>query len=220
MMIFADKHSARDKHLLRLERELNRLRRAHRDAPIIPLERPYQRGWCKTFRLRDDAWHHPEVAVFQGVLPVINQVVHSPHRDFVRCNGDAVVLRPKILDVHAWKRLAWPIRYQRWFAYGAWPVEDIYPWTWRHYRRCVRGFRLMRPWWLDEQVEPWMITHQRVDLPEVRSRIAEIESHFRHRGGRERLDHLHGHRVHWREDRDTGLRYRAKAPGIDWPQPD
>jgi hypothetical protein len=219
-MIFADKHSARDKRLLRLERELNRLWQAHRDAPIIPLERPYQRGWYKTFRLRDDAWHHPETLVFQGVLPVINQVVRCARRDFVSRNGHAVVLSPKIIGVDAWKRLAWPIRYQRLFAYGAWPVEEIYPWTWIHHRRCVRGFRLMRPWWLDEQVEPLMITHQRVDLPEVRSRIAEIENYFRHGRGRGRLHNLHGVRAYWREYRDNDYHNHRTHPAYDWPQPD
>lgn len=217
-MIFADQYSVRDKRLLRLERELHRLWQAHRDAPIIPLERPYQRGWVKTFRLREDAWHHPEVAVFQAVLKVVNQVVHCSNREFVRRNSQPVVLRPKILDVREWKRLAWPISHQRLFGYGAWPVEDIFPWSACRYRDCIRGFRLLRTWWLDEYIQPRMITHQRVDLPEVRSRIAEIERHFEHDCGRERLDNLHGRRARWREYRGTDS-YHA-APGLDWPQPD
>jgi hypothetical protein len=43
-----------------------------------------------------------------------------------------------------------------------------------------------------------MITHRRVDLPEVRKRIAEIDAYFAHHRGRERLAWLHGHRLHWR----------------------
>jgi hypothetical protein len=219
-MIFADKYSARDKRLLRLERELNRLRRAQGHAPVIPLERPYQRGWFKTYRLREDAWHHPETLVFQAVLKVVNQVVHCANRDFVGRNDEPVALRPKIIPVSDWKRLVWPLSHQRLFAYGLWPVEDLYPWCLLHYRNSVRGFRLMRTWWLEEETGPWMITHQRVELPEVRSRIAEIEAHLRHTCGRERLDHLHGHRVHWREHRGNLVRYRAQAPIVDSPQPD
>lgn len=219
-MIFADKYSARDKRLLRLERELNRLRRAQGDAPVIPLERPYRRGWYKTYQLREDAGHHPDVTLFRVVLPVVNQRVHCANRDFVLRNGHPVVLRPKILHVHEWQRLAWPFRLQRLFAYGVWPVEDIYPWRMLHYRCNVRGFRLMRTWWLEEKIEPWMITHQRVDLPEVRSRIAEIESHFRHACGRERLGNLHGQRVSWHQHRTAFRHYRIQGPTIDWPQPD
>lgn len=219
-MIFADKYSARDKHLLRLERELNRLCRAQGHAPVIPLEHPYQRGWFKTYRLREDAWHHPETLVFQAVLKVVNQTVHCANRDFVGRNDHPILLRPKIIPVCEWQRLVWPLGHQRLFAYGLWPMEEIYPWRLLHYRHSVRGFRLFRTWWLEEVTGPRMITHQRIDLPEVRSRIAEIESHLRHTCGRERLSTLHGQRVHWRDYRSTALRYRNQAPGIDASQPD
>ena len=43
-----------------------------------------------------------------------------------------------------------------------------------------------------------MITHQRVELPEVRSRIAEIESWLEANMGRYRLDWLHGRSRWWR----------------------
>src|SRR5688572_30221528 len=91
-MPFHDKYASRDKHLLRLERELNRLRQAHWHAPVVPLEHPYQRGWVKTFTLREDALHHPEVLVFTTVLATVNDRIHSRMRDFVRRNGDAIIL--------------------------------------------------------------------------------------------------------------------------------
>ncbi len=197
-MRFSDKHAARDKHLLRLERELTRLRKAKWNAPIIPLEHPYQRGWVKTFKLRDDALHHPEVKVFRAVLLVVNQKVTSRNRDFVHKNGGPHVLRPRIIPVCEWVRRPWPFSHQRLFAYGQWELEEIYLWTTHQQRNWIRGFRLMRTWWLEKIVGPLMITHQKVDLPEVRSRIAEIEAHFTARLGRERLSHLHGRRSSWR----------------------
>ncbi|WP_043588735.1 hypothetical protein [Geminisphaera colitermitum] len=45
-----------------------------------------------------------------------------------------------------------------------------------------------------------MITHQRVELPEVRRRLAEIDAHMEHMRGRERLNRLHGRRNWWRFD--------------------
>ncbi|HEX2861517.1 MAG TPA: hypothetical protein VHN79_07745, partial [Lacunisphaera sp.] len=58
----------------------------------------------------------------------------------------------------------------------------------------------------EEQILPHMITHQRVDLPEVRSRIAEIENHFRHRLGWQRLRNLWGRRARsWSEPRPPAL---------------
>jgi hypothetical protein len=196
-MRFSDKHTTRNKHLLRLERELTRLRKAQWNAPIIPLEHPYQRGWVKTFKLREDALHHPEVKIFQAVLLVVNQKVTSRHRGFIHKNGGQHVLRPRIIPVHEWARRPWPFSHQRLFAYGQWDLEDIYPCTTSRQRNSIRGFRLLRTWWLDEIVGPLMITHQRVDLPEVRSRIAEIEIHFRSRLGWARLHRLHGRHARW-----------------------
>lgn len=214
-MHFHDKYARRDKHLLRLERELNRLRQAQWHAPVVPLEHPYQRGWLKTFTLREDALHHPELLVFKTVLTTVNDRIHSRTRDFVRRNGDAIILRPRIISPRDWPRLAWPISHQRLFAYGQWPVEDIYPWTERYRRHSICGFKLIRTWWLDELVLPYMITHQRVDLPEVRRRLAEIENHLRHRLGLERLDWLHGHRVRWRDSPDPVGVQRATASFVD-----
>lgn len=196
-MSFFDKHTHRDKHLLRLERELNRLRHAQWNAPIIPLEHPYQRGWVKTFVLRDDVPPHPEAQVFSAVLKMVNQRVHAPTREFVTRRGHVIALRPRIVEVHAWHRLNWSLRHQRLFAYGTWPVEEIYPWSQRYYRSNLSGFKLMRTWWLVEHVSPHIITHQRVELPEVRSRIAEIEAHLEARQGHHRLSWLHGRHSHW-----------------------
>jgi len=67
-MRFLDKYARRDKHLLRLERELNRLNQAHRHAPIIPLERPYQRGWVKFYVLEDRVERRPDAVIFRTVL--------------------------------------------------------------------------------------------------------------------------------------------------------
>ena len=210
-----DKYLMRDKRLLRLERELNRLHQAQWRAPIIPLEHPYQRGWVKTYQLREDALHHPEVTVYQAVLPVVNQRVTSRQRDFMQKNGVQQVLRPRIIPVCEWVRRPWPVSHQRLFAYGQWELENFYPWTNRRYRECIRGFRLMRTWWLEEIVGPLMITHQRVDLPEVRSRIAEIESYFTLNLGRERLNKLHGRRSRWRENDASASEQRASSALVD-----
>jgi hypothetical protein len=214
-MRFADKYAQRDKHLLRLERELARLNQARWNAPIIPLEHPYQRGWVKTFTLREDAWHHPEALIYQAVLVVVNDKVSSRNREFTTTNGRPIVLRPKILDPRKWHRLNWPINHHRLFACGWWQVDDTSPWSDGCRRDWIYGFKLIRTWWLEEVVTPHMITHQRVDLPEVRARIAEIENHLRVRLGWEKLTRLHGRRVRWREGCGTVATQRADTSYTD-----
>jgi len=196
-MIFADKHSARDKRLLRLERELQRLRRAQWHAPIVPLERPYQNGWVKSFRLREDAGHHPERVVFAVLLKAVNHRIISRRRDFLDRAGNPMVLRPRVLTAWEWRKLAWPARYQRLFAHGNWADESVHGWKRRLWRYRKMGYKLMSTWWLEEQVQPHFITHQRVELPEVRSRVAVIER-WLGGDGYGRLDNLHGlRRRHW-----------------------
>jgi hypothetical protein len=208
---FLDQYALRDKKLLRLERELNRLHQAQGNAPIIPLERPYQRGWVKSYTLREDALHHPDIRFFAAVLKVVNQKVYAKKREFISRCGEEMVLHPRIIPAREWSRLAWPIGCQRLFAYGHWWVEDIFPWTPKRWRQHIIGFKLIRFWWLEEIVEPHLITHQRVELPEVRSRIAEIESFFSACQGRNRLSRLHGRRCRWFGDPDPARIQRAAA---------
>lgn len=210
-----DKHIHRDKRLLRLERELKRLRHAQGNSPIIPLEHPYQRGWAKTFVLRKDAWHHPEAVVFHAVLAAVNQRVLSRNREFIYRNGNPITLNARIIDMREWVRRAWAIRLQRLFAYGRWSVERNLSWANHPYRHYEVGFKLTRHWWLEESVQPHMITHRRVDLPEVRSRIAEIESYLGNHLGRQRLSWLHGCRMRWRGDPASACERRASAAYAD-----
>jgi len=205
-----DKHTARDKHLLRLERELNRLYKARWNAPIMPLEHPYQRGWIKTYVLRADVARRADADVFREVLAKINRRVFSRKRDFMHPNGGPLSLTPRIITMSEWERLGWTQKQRRLFGFGHWRGDKC--WSQRHIsapRNYVLGFKLVHDSWLEEDIQPNLITHQRVELPEVRSRIAEIEAHLERRNGRFRLNNLHG--CHdWRSD-DHARYHNAKT---------
>jgi hypothetical protein len=204
-----DSHFMRDRHLRALEREANRLWQARADAPIIPLEHPYQRGWQKSFVLEKDVLRRPDVDIFRAVLNAINQRVFSRDSSFVRPNGQPIVLRPRIIRIREWLKLAWPASQQRFFSYGCWRLDD-HDWLRKSERARVTGFRLFRTWWLREDIQPFMITHQRVELPHVRERLAEIESYMEKVNGRRRLDWLHGHRHNWRGFETTRAEHVAE----------
>ncbi len=199
-MRYLDKHTALDKALLRLEREHDQLWRALRDAPVIPLAEPYQRGWFKTFVLREDIRRRPDVAVFRTVLATVNRGLWSRDSSFLHPDGNPMGLRPRIIPPLEWNRLGWPASHRQFFAYGHWQ-DETYPCTWfkrrLRSRRLYIGFSVRNPWWLEEDVRPWMITHQRVELPAVRRRLAEIDNHMKTILGRERLGCLHGRKNWW-----------------------
>ncbi|MFT3868807.1 MAG: hypothetical protein QM715_10145 [Nibricoccus sp.] len=196
-MRFLDKHTTRDKLLLRLERERNRLWQAQRDAPIVPLEHPYQRGWVKTFQLREDVSRRPDAAIFRTILAAVNLKVFSRNREFLNPRGEEILLRPKKLRIDQWRKLAWPASHQRFFAFGHWRADEE-AWMPLRLRRLLPGYKLVHNWWLVEDAQPHLITHQRVELPTVRKRLSEIEAYLSHRQGHERLNKLHGRSDWWR----------------------
>lgn len=81
-----------------LERELNRLHQAQGITQSLPLERPYQRGWVKSYTLREDALHHPDIRFFAAVLKVVNQKVYAKKREFISRCGEEMVLHPRIIS--------------------------------------------------------------------------------------------------------------------------
>lgn len=205
-MTLLRKHSSRDKKLLALEREANRLHQAQRDAPIIPLERPYQKGWIKTFALAPDLHRRPDAEVFRTVLAKINNRLWARTREFLNKNGEPLVLRPRVISPREWERLRWPASHRRLLAFGDWETGDdyfIHFRAWFRRRHRVNGYSVHRPWWLREDIQPHLITHRRVNLPDVETRLAEIEAKFRCTEGRQRLSWLHGRRVVWWRDRKT-----------------
>lgn len=205
-MTVPNKHTSRDKRLLALEREANRLYLACRDAPVIPLERPYQKGWMRSFALSPDVRRRPDSQVFAKVLGVVNRRQWCIRREFAYPDGAKMVLRPAIITPREWMRLRWPASHRRLFAFGNWEEGDageFFPRPWflpsKIRRRVFRtGYAVHRPWWLCEVVWPHLITHQRVRLPEIETRLAEIEAELEHAQGRHRLSWLHGRRVRWR----------------------
>jgi hypothetical protein len=199
---YLNKHSAREKHLLRLEREVERLNQATREAPIIPLEHPYQRGWVKTYVLHEQVGRRPDAQIFRNILKVINRRVHCRNRNFVSRKGDPIILRPQIIYLGDWRDLAWPASHQKFFGFGTWRIED--PPFWLPPNRAWRcGYKLFHDWWLREDIQPYMITHQRVELPEVRARYAEIDAHLHHTQGWAKLARLRGGRRWWRFSSST-----------------
>jgi hypothetical protein len=196
-MPYLDKYATREKYLRQLEREVDRLCHAQGNAPVIPLEHPFQRGWVMSYVLRADVTRRPDVDLFRKVLAVVNQRVYSRNRDFVRPNGDHIVLRPRIIPFAEWDKYGWSMSQQRLFGYGHWRLEDL-RYSSLRWRCHVLGFKLISTWWLEEDIQPHLITHQRVELPEVRERLAEIEAFMTARTGWPRLNRLHGHKNHWR----------------------
>lgn len=176
-MRLLDKHARRDKQLIALHRELRRLCHAQHHAPIVPLERPYACGWVKFYVLEDQVKRRPDVAMFLTILAAVNRRVYSRARNFIHKNGQRIGIHPRVIPTREWLKFNWPASHRCFFGYGNWRLDD-HPGRPIKWRDSIIGFKLVHNWWLREEIQPHLITHQRVDLPKVRSRIAEIEAFF------------------------------------------
>ncbi|MBS1661615.1 MAG: hypothetical protein JST68_11255 [Bacteroidetes bacterium] len=72
-----------DKQLLKLHRERHMLWNKRRNLEPVPLIPPIQRGWKRTFVLRQDAAGSRYAAFYQGILDKINTLSWSHRKDFL-----------------------------------------------------------------------------------------------------------------------------------------
>ncbi len=208
-----DFKAAAEKKLRGLERERYDLRRIQWDAPLLPLEQPYPRGWERWFewtpevRLRDDA------ARLLKLLEVLQKREVSRWLDF-RCYDWS--LRKQISKPHEipqwslWRFMSLKLPPELWGYFETQPHGPLSQPGHLEYLREIRWGGLIsfrQPEWLVSRLGPHWITHRRVAMPEVESRIAEIEASLERSCGWQELGRLHGHRQ-WRVD---GRRARLLA---------
>ncbi|WDF54353.1 hypothetical protein [Mucilaginibacter sp. KACC 22063] len=61
-----------DKQLLHTERELKRLQDIKSNQPLVPLDKPYQKGWVRKFVLRPEIQKSEKAEFYQEILDKIN----------------------------------------------------------------------------------------------------------------------------------------------------
>src|SRR5882757_7565214 len=71
-----------EKRLLRLDRDRKKLVRQQNDLGYKPLIPPYQRGWNRSFVLKEGVTADKHKAFFQGILDKINTYDWSYRKDF------------------------------------------------------------------------------------------------------------------------------------------
>src|SRR4029078_1937661 len=71
-----------DKQLIQLYQEERELYWQIRELGCVPLIPPFQRGWKRSFVLRDDVARSPQAKFFQNILDKINTRDWSYRKDF------------------------------------------------------------------------------------------------------------------------------------------
>ena len=77
-----------DRELRKMAEESRRLGHARFTADLVPLEKPYQRGWVRFFKLTDRAARRPDAELLEELLTYVNNVQYCRKRLFLEWNAE------------------------------------------------------------------------------------------------------------------------------------
>lgn len=202
---------ARDKHLLSLYKEYNKLENLQREAPLIELDEPYQRGWVRSFRLREDAQRREDRDTLLEILERVNVKQYCRKGTFMQKNrktGKVVPIghNPKRYSRKEWSRLDWKEEHRKYFDMRLVSEPNIKgEWVLNH------RYVFIYPFYLESYIEKHFITHRRVATPEIDARLAEIDNFFDQVQALSRIYNIKGWTWHWRYEKDHKKRERDLA---------
>ncbi|WP_343687493.1 hypothetical protein [Chryseobacterium gleum] len=157
-------------------RELWKIRR---NLPLIPLDKPYQRGFVRFFVVREDVKQSKDGDFFEGILKKINTYMYSDNRKFLKKKrkfGRKIYVereqKLRYITSYSWNYPKWELtdRERQYFE----KKEDYCP------VRKIFGtyYKFTEPWRFTLRVRPNMITHYKpLDL-ELEKEYAALDSYL------------------------------------------
>jgi len=166
-----------DRQLLALHREKWTIRQLQRNLGWEPLVPPVQKGWVRSFVLREDIANGRQAQFFAGILGKINTHVYSHRRDFrvkKRKMGRRIyVTRRQVLyepEPNAFRRMKFSEEESAFFQL----VEDMPDQKGHVYMRYV--FR--EPWRFKLKVRSNIVDKVRIRDVALDQRLAQIEKYL------------------------------------------
>lgn len=150
-----------------------------RKIPLVPLEKPYQKGFVRFFVVRDDVKRTKDGKFFEEILTKINTYMYSETRKFLKkkrkFGRKIYVPRDQKLGrllPYQWNdpKLGLTIREKQYFL----KREEYNPFR----KRYNVYYEFIEPWRFTLQVKPYMITHYKPLNSELEKEYAELESYL------------------------------------------
>lgn len=195
-------------------REQQDLWNAKWNTELIPLEQPYQRGWVRWYDWSKEAHRHPDFDKFEYLIKLFQNKQWSQFHDFRR------VKRCRR------KRKKNERIYDNWSPKLGWHPKDLLRRTkdrflYRYFvmqgNRTIRNTQHLRsiiqsgwggriyfcyPSFLTAKIEPYYITHQKLIIPELDSRLAEIDDWIDQHGGSKVIHRIMNGKSNWWDRHD------------------
>lgn len=150
-----------------------------RNIPLVPLEKPYQKGFVRFFVVRDDVKRSTDGDFFQGILDKINTKMYSETRKFLKKKrkfGRRIYVdREQKLDrlsIYQWNdpKLGLTTREKQYFL----KMEEYNPFR----KRYNIYYEFIEPWRFVFKVQPNMITHYKPLDSALEKEYDELDSYL------------------------------------------
>ena len=150
-----------------------------RNIPLIPLNKPYQRGFVRFFVVREDVMKTNDRDFFDGILKKINTYLYSESRQFLKKKRKF----GRRIYVEREQKLN-RISFYSWNdpKFGLTPRERQYFLKQEEYcpvrKRDDTYYEFIEPWRFILRIRPNMITHYKPVDFELEKEYAELESYL------------------------------------------
>lgn len=205
----------REKRLIKLENERTKLWYIkHHEVVYVPLDPPIQRGFKRSFVLREEVACSAGAAFYQGILDKINTTLFQPDRFFlkkVRKNGKKKIPIPQYLlepDTQRFLKLAFTEKEASLF-YLSIPSNPRRRWS-------QEVWKFKEPWRFRLKIRPNFITEQRVEDTAVEQRLQQIRQIQADPKIFGRMENLKGRKVRFWGSRKWPRPYRSRTTTRQW----
>jgi len=188
-----------EKHLIQLRKREKELWKKRKDLPLIPLENPYQKGWQRSFVLREDVARSSEAEFYRTLLEKINTWQFSSEKSFKRKKKRKRrnVYVEKIQTVKEFSEWEWKspkleltekekahfYKRERWCS---------------NFKRYKIHYVFNEPWRYVLRVSPYMITHTKMVDSDLESEIQILDNYIVNLNLRNKINRLiHGSSLKW-----------------------
>lgn len=201
----------KDKQLIQLSIRRQELFQKYWKLPLVPLKEPYQKGWVRSFVLREDIVASKDAEFFQNLLDKIDTEEYSHTKRFTvkkRRRGKKVwVPKPQFLkeiSEYDWNcpKIGLTEKEKSFFYKKETVIRN-----WISISYCFE-----QPWRFVLKVKPNMITHTKMLDTDLEKEIKELENYITNNYIQPRMTKLtYGRKYAWKSYRKEKEKYRFNA---------
>lgn len=184
--------TGRDKQLLALDRERERIRKDPSYKIIVLLDEPYQKGWKRLFVLKPEVQRSDKAAFYQGILDAINEVQYHYDQSFKRPKRKGIwhkYIFKELPKLHSISPYHWHENRSKLSEEQRACFIKVEYWS-QHYYRWEHYYEFTEPDLFELAIVPNIIDSVKAGDALLEQRLAWIDDQFYKNGHQYRLDKL------------------------------